>query len=144
MLKKVESLIIPLLLFVFNVIYKIIFISHGDICMDEPFTIFYAQGSIKDIYAMLFNENNPPLFFVLTKAMVKMGGIEPFIVRFLPMLFSSLTSIIIYKIGQRNFHFSVGLFAALFFTFSNLNIYSGIKFLIPIHLLVCLYADISP
>ncbi|MDY0342400.1 MAG: hypothetical protein RBR28_02435 [Lentimicrobium sp.] len=43
---------IPLLLFSVGFLWKLFFISHRDICLDEPFTIFHAQQSISHILAL--------------------------------------------------------------------------------------------
>ena len=114
--------VIPAGLILLNFILKIIFLDHRDIALDEPFTIFHAQGDLKDLFEMLKTENNPPLFFILLHFWIKVFGISAFSVRFLPMIFSILTAPVIYLLGKRFFSFRTGLIAALIYTFSNYHL----------------------
>lgn len=87
--------------------------------MDEPFTIFFAQADLADIFRMLPGENNPPLYFLLLHFWIKIFGISAVSVRFLPLVFSVVTAIVLFRIGQRFFSVKMGIVAALLFTFSN-------------------------
>jgi len=118
----ISKFIIPISLFLFNLILKIIFLDHRDIAMDEPFTIFYAQADFHTLFEMLKTENNPPLFFILLHFWIKVFGISAFSVRFLPMIFSTLTALVIFFLGKRFVSQRVGLVAALIFTFSNYHL----------------------
>ena len=106
-------------LLLLNFILKIIFLDSRDIAMDEPFTIFYAQADLKEIFTMLPGENNPPLFFLLLHFWIKIFGISAFSVRFLPFVFSCLTALMVFQTGRRFFSMKMGMAAALIFTFSN-------------------------
>lgn len=94
-----------------------------DICIDEPFSIYHAQGNISDIIRFLKPTNNPPLFEIILHYWVKVFGISAFSVRFLPMLFGSLAVIYIYKIAVRYFSFRVAFTASLLYVFSTHAIY---------------------
>jgi mannosyltransferase len=114
--------IFPLGLILLNLVLKIIFLDHRDISMDEPFTIFYAQTDFHTLFEMLRTENNPPLFFILLHFWIKVFGISAFSVRFMPMIFSTLTVLVIFLIGKKFFSLRIGLVAALIFTFSNYHL----------------------
>lgn len=115
--------LIPLLIFILNFVYKIIFLSARDISIDEPFTLFYSQMTLRNIFHMLPGENNPPLHFLLMHAWINLFGIEPFQSRFMSLIFGALSSVLIYFIGTRNFSLSVGTSASLLYSFSNFNTY---------------------
>jgi uncharacterized membrane protein len=117
--KKLWITAISLLLL--NILLKVIFISSESIAWDEPFSIYHAQMSVKNIIHQLYLGNNPPFFELILHFWIKMFGISPFSVRFLPMIFSSLTAVMIFLLGNKMFHFKVGLFTALLFTFSKFN-----------------------
>jgi hypothetical protein len=87
--------------------------------MDEPFTIYYSQAPFSSLFEMLKTENNPPLFFILMHFWIKVFGISAFSVRFLPLLFSTMTAPLIYMMGKRFFSNQAGLITSLIFTFSN-------------------------
>jgi uncharacterized membrane protein len=87
--------------------------------MDEPFTLFFAQGDLSFIFGMLPGENNPPLFFLLLHFWIDLFGISPLSVRFLPALFSVLTAIMLFVTGRRFFSESAGMTAAAIFLFSD-------------------------
>lgn len=121
--KYFQNFIIPLLLFLLNFLLKIIYLDGRDIAGDEPFSIFYAQKNLPDIVQMLKSENNPPLHFFLLHYWIRLFGISAFSVRFLSLLFSSLTSTMLFKIGNKFFDLKTGVTAALIFTFSTMHIY---------------------
>jgi mannosyltransferase len=117
------KVITPVLLFVICFVIRLIYLTTQDICIDEPFSIYHAQGSVTDIIKYLKPTNNPPLYELILHFWIKLFGISAFSVRFLPMLFGSLAVIFIYKIGLRYFSFWVGLCAALLYSFSSHAIY---------------------
>ena len=110
---------IPIGLILLNFVLKIIFLGQQDIAMDEPFTIYYSQAGFASLFEMLKTENNPPLFFILMHFWIKVFGISAFSVRFLPLVFSTMTAPITYLIGKRFFSNQAGVIASLIFTFSN-------------------------
>jgi len=120
---KYDILFIALLFFLINFVLKILFVSRNEIAMDEPFSIFYAQMDLPSIFKMLKTENNPALHFILLHFWIKIFGIGPFSVRFLSVLFSSLTASVIFLCGNKFFSKQTGIIAALIFTFSLFHIY---------------------
>ncbi|MBL7110699.1 MAG: glycosyltransferase family 39 protein [Bacteroidales bacterium] len=114
---------VPIFILLLNIVYKILFLGARDINIDEPFTLFYSQMPWQEIFRMLHGENNPPLYFLVMHAWIELFGIEPFQVRLLSLCFSAFSSVLIYFLGARNFSRSVGISAALLFTFSNFNTY---------------------
>lgn len=114
---------IPILLVVLNFVLKIIFLDTQSIANDEPFSIFAAQMDISAIFSELTEGNNPPFFEIMLHFWIKIFGISPFSVRFLPFLFSVFTVLVIYKIGRSFFNNQIALFSALIFTFSNYHLF---------------------
>ena len=96
---------IVLALFLLNIIIKVMYLSFQPISHDEPFTVYHAQFDFYNIIHYLKNYNNPPLFELILHFWIKCFGISPFSVRFLPMLFSSLSVVLFYKIGVINNRF---------------------------------------
>lgn len=117
------KVIAPVLLFIICFVSRLIYLTTQDICIDEPFSVYHAQGSFSDIIKYLKPTNNPPLFELVLHVWIKLFGISAFSVRFLPMLFGSLAVIFIYRIGLRYFSFWVGVSAALLYSFSSNAIY---------------------
>ena len=83
---------------------------------------FYAQADFHSLFEILKTENNPPLFFILLHLWIKVFGISAFSVRFMPMIFSTLTVLMIYLTGKRFYSIRIGMVAALIFTFSNYHL----------------------
>lgn len=121
--RKHLDLLLVLLLIILNVILKSLYLGSQEIDIDEPFSIYHSQAKIFEIFRMLPNENNPPLFFILLHFWIKLFGASPIAVRSLPMIFSSLAVIFVYGIGKINYSKVLGLGAALIYTFSNLNMF---------------------
>ena len=114
-----RKIAIPLGLVLLNFVLKILFLDSRSIWGDEAFSIFFAQMDIPSMIAQFSHENNPPLFVILLHYWIKCFGISPFSVRFLPLLFSSLTVYFIYQTGIRFFNQRIALVASLIFTFSS-------------------------
>ena len=106
-----------------NLLLKTLYLSTQPISHDEPFTIYHAQFDFFNIIHYLKNYNNPPLFELLLHFWIKGFGISAFAVRLLPMLFSSLSVIYIYKIGLLLYNQRIALVSSLLFTCSTFQIY---------------------
>ena len=126
--KRIQNIFIPIMLFLIAFGWKYFFIDYRDICMDEPFTIFNAQKSIRDIIDIsLQGEPNPPLFMLLMHFWIKLFGIEANTVRLLPLLFNAATVVFIYLTGKRFFSLTAGLVAAALFLFSTYHFFYGLE-----------------
>lgn len=110
-------------IFTFNFILKFLYIDVPAIGGDEPFSIFYSQADLETLVELSRSENNPPFFTLLLKFWANYFGISPVSVRFLPLIFSSLTAVFIYVFMRRVSNVTFGLVASLLFTFSNYHIY---------------------
>jgi hypothetical protein len=122
------NVIFPVLLTGAGFIWKLLFITHRDISLDEPFTIYHAQQSIWHILSMpAQGEPNPPLFTLLLHFWIKMTGIGPVAVRLLPLLFNSLTVLFLYFSGKQFFGFWAGVLASGMFLFSNFHFFHGLE-----------------
>jgi len=114
---------IPVLILLFNFIYRLLFLGSRDISMDEPFTLFYSQMPLAEILNLLPRENNPPLHFLLMHAWISIVGLDPLMVRLPSLIFTSLSAVMIYYLGTNRFSILTGLTASLLFTFSNFQTY---------------------
>jgi uncharacterized membrane protein len=98
-------------------------VQSSQIDIDEPFTIYWAQADLKELFGLFKDENNPPAFFLMLHFWIKIFGTSIISVRFLPTLFASLAVIFIYRIGNRFFNNYVAIVASLIYTFSNIVTY---------------------
>lgn len=110
---------ILVLLFLFNLYSKLIFIEHNDVAGDEPFTLFYAQQNLADILELLPKENNPPFHFIFLHFWIKLFGSTVFSIRLPSVIASALTACVIYLLGKTICNKRVGLFSALAFSLSS-------------------------
>ena len=120
---SLEKFVFPAVLLLLNFFLKGIFINAGDISGDEPFTIFYSQMDIPSILSKLSQGNNPPLFEIILHFWINIWGISAYSTRFLPLLFSTLTVLFIYKTGLKFFNIRIAIITSLLFTFSNYHIF---------------------
>lgn len=104
-------------------ILKLIFSTGTPLILDEPFTLFHAQGSWTELWEMGSKENNPPLHFWITHLMLEGFGTDLFWARFPSVLFSSLTAAVLFVGGRKHFSFKVGLIAAIVYTLVNYHFY---------------------
>ncbi len=118
-----EPAVIAMAVFVLNVVYKGIYLDSQSIASDEPFSIFVAQWPPTDIIRHLATGNNPPLWELLLHYWIQVFGTGTFSVRVMPLIFSSLSAVMVFMIGNRFVSRGVGIMASLLFTFSNFHIH---------------------
>ncbi|MFZ9027637.1 MAG: glycosyltransferase family 39 protein [Crocinitomicaceae bacterium] len=109
-------------IFTLNFILKFLFIEAPSVGGDEPFSIFYAQTDFQTLLELSKQENNPPFFTILLKVWTSFFGISPVSVRFLPLIFSSLTASFIFLMTRELTSTRFGIIGAAIFTFSNYHI----------------------
>jgi hypothetical protein len=120
---KMNTWGLPIIFVAINILSKSLFLISQPICVDEPFTIYHAQFDFLNLIHYLENYNNPPLFEIILHFWIKLFGLSVTSVRFLPMLFSSLTVFFIYRIGITFFNKRIAILSSAFYTLSTINIY---------------------
>ncbi len=115
------------LLILADLLLCISFIKTAPIGLDEPFSIFHAQKSLPDLFAIFTQENNPPLHFVFLHFWEKLFGIGPVSVRSLSLLFSLLTIPVVWRIGEKFFNRSTALIACLLFLLSDFHHFHALE-----------------
>lgn len=109
---------LPVAALIVVVVLRFINLNKNDIALDEPFTVFFSQGDLSFIGRILPDGNNPPFFYIMMHFWIKLFGISPLSVRFLPAIFSILTVVMMYQAGRRFFTKEVGFLAGAILTFS--------------------------
>jgi len=108
---------------IFNFILKIIFLDTQQLALDEPFSVFFAQMDIQTIIKEINNGNNTPFYFIILHYWIKLFGISPFAVRFLALIFASITGGVIFLIGNKSYNITTGIFSGFIYTFTTFHIY---------------------
>lgn len=103
---------------VLNLLLKLNWSGVNELSGDEPFTVYWAQRPIGELFGMLRTENNPPLYFLLIHAWANWVPPDAAWLRIPSVIFSSLTVWPLFLLGKRLGGLGVGLTAALLFTFS--------------------------
>ena len=126
--ENILNLYIPVSLFLVAFVWKFLYIGVRDVCIDEPFTIFNAQLSLKEILLLpTKNEPNPPLFMLILHFWIKLFGISPYSVRIIPLLFNAMTPVFIYLTGKKISNYLGGVIAAGLFILSSYQFYFGME-----------------
>ncbi len=110
-------LIIGLLLL--NFMLKFSWLGLNELSGDEPFTVYWSQRPLTELFAMLRTENNPPLYFLLIKAWSHLVPFTAAWLRVPSATFSALAVWPLFLLGARLGGRAVGIVTVLLFTFSN-------------------------
>ena len=120
---KRQSIIECLVLLLVALVLRFWYIGKTDLGGDESFSLFMALQSVPDLVRMLCQGDNPPLWELLLHFWVKIFGISEVAIRSLSLIFSVLTIIPIYYLGEKHIHRFAGIAASLFYCFSTFSIY---------------------
>ncbi len=107
-----------LALLALNLVLKLCWLGVNELAGDEPFTVYWAQRPISELFGMLRSENNPPLYFLLMHGWSLLVPLEPAWLRVPSAIFSALTVWPLFLLGRRLGGNKAGITAALLFTFS--------------------------
>lgn len=118
-----QALLWASLVFILNFLLKLWHISSQGIALDEPFTIFWAQQPLSNIWGLAAHENNPPLHFIIQHFSLEWLAWSPLAIRFSSLIFSSIAGTLIFWAGNRHFGRLAGILAAAVFLLSNEHIY---------------------
>lgn len=102
-----------------NVVIKLLWLGRTELAHDEPFTVYWSQRTLAELWDMMQTENNPPLFFLLIKAWSAFVPFDAAWLRVPSALFSALAVWPLFLLAQRLGGIRVALVAALLFTLNN-------------------------
>lgn len=102
-----------------NVVLKCCWLGVNELAHDEPFTVYWSQRPMAELWAMFANENNPPLFFLLIKAWSAFTPFEVAWLRVPSAVFSALTVWPLFLLTRKLVDVRAALVASLLFSFSN-------------------------
>lgn len=120
---KRQTILECLVLLVIAAVLRIWFVGKTDLGYDESFSLHISLQSLPDIVRLLSKGDNPPLWELMLHFWVKLFGISEVAIRSLSLIFSVLTVIPIYLLGEKHIHRLAGLAASLFYCFSTFSIY---------------------
>jgi|GEM_PF-5320608 len=106
-------------IFIVNLAIRLIHAEAYFMIGDEPFTVYFAQWPVADIYKIISAGNNPPTFEILLHYWMKLGGTSGLWLRLLPCLFISLAGVAIAFIANRIGGKRMLIASSLLFLFTN-------------------------
>ncbi len=118
-----QSIIECLSLLVLATVLRVLFVGKTDLGRDESFSLYISLQGVPDIVCLLIKGDNPPLWEILLHFWIKLFGISEVAIRSLSLIFSTLTIIPLYFLGERHIHRFAGISAALYYSFSTFSIY---------------------
>jgi mannosyltransferase len=102
-----------------NLALKLAWTGAAELAHDEPFTVFWSQRPLTELWAMFRSENNPPLYFFLIKVWSWIVPFEAGWLRVPSAVASSLVVWPLFLLAHRSGDRRVAVLAAILFTCSN-------------------------
>lgn len=143
---KQNTIVFILFLVVVNLIVKSYNLYENSLHIDEVYRITWGQCTYTDILKMSKQELNPPGYLFVLHTWIKLNGNYTNEVhsRYLSLIFSVLTTIVIFLFAKSYFNYTTGVIASLIFSFNsiqvvyahNISAYTMITFLFVLSLYV--------
>lgn len=102
-----------------NLAVKLLWLGRNELAHDEPFTVYWSQRPLAELWAMFRMENNPPLHFLLTKAWSLLVPFEAAWLRVPSAVCSALAVWPLFLLARATGGLRVAVVAGLLFTFCN-------------------------
>ena len=115
---QTRSLLLPGFVLV-NLVIKLLWLDRVGLVHDEPFTVYWSQRPLAELWAMLATENNPPLYFLLIKAWSALVPFEVSWLRVPSALCSAFTVWPLFLLAKRFGGMHAAVITSLLFTLSN-------------------------
>ena len=110
--------VLPVLI-IANAVIKLLWLGNNELAHDEPFTVYWSQRPLSELWEMLRTENNPPLYFLLIKLWSTFTPFEAAWLRVPSAIFSALAVWPLFLLGRALGGIRVAVVASLIFTFCN-------------------------
>lgn len=101
-------------------------IDYADVWNDEAFTIFHSQGSVENLIKALLADPNPPLHNLFIKFWTNIFGIGAVAVRVPSLIFSLMSSLLLFKLANRFFNFQTSVLASYFYLISFVHLMEAV------------------
>src|SRR5512135_58689 len=94
-------------------------LTYQSLWRDEVDAIRFALAPLPDLIKTFTQPGfNGPLYFLMLRGWIDLAGQSEFAVRFPSLFFGVISIVLIFVLGKRLFNRSIGLIAAILFTFS--------------------------
>ncbi len=111
------------IIFLLNIFIKFYGIDKNSLWLDEAYSVNQAQLSIQSIIQNSSQSDNPPLYYLALHFSTGLFGFSELAVRSLSAVLSILAAVTMFVLISRNFNLVTGFVSALFFSFSNENLF---------------------
>ncbi|MBL7950107.1 MAG: glycosyltransferase family 39 protein [Flavobacteriales bacterium] len=102
-----------------NVLLKCSWLGVNELAHDEPFTVYWSQRPMAELWSLFATENNPPLYFLVIKAWSAFTPFEVAWLRVPSALCSALTVWPLFLLTRKLADTRAAVVACLLFSFSN-------------------------
>jgi hypothetical protein len=143
---KQNTIAFILFLIIINLVVKSYNLYENSMHTDEVYRIIWGQRTYTDILKMSKQELNPPVYLWVLHTWYKLNGNHTNEVhsRYLSLIFSVLTTVLIFAFGKSYFNYTTGAAASLIFSFNpvqvvyahNVSAYTMITFLFMLSLYI--------
>lgn len=122
-LKKYQILLLVSGILILGFVLRLLHLGANQLALDEPFSVFHAQMSFREIISNLKGLNNPPLNEIVLHFWIKIFGISATMVRIPSLIFGVLNCYLVFVLARNFLNLKVALLALFIITFSNYQLF---------------------
>lgn len=118
-----NSLVMVLIIIIAHLLIKSIHLGDASFWYDEAYSVYYSQKTVGEIIDNAKYDHNPPFYNLILKVWMICFGNTEAAVRWLSVVFSSLTGVALFLFCRRHFNIQTAFFASVLFLASNVHLY---------------------
>ncbi len=108
-----------ILIFLVNILFRLINITHGSYFLDETANLWHYQQDLGTVMTRSLNDPNPPVYGSLIWGWIQIFGVSELSTRLFSVICIAFCGVVLFVFSKRHLNLKIALIASSFFLFSH-------------------------